>query len=61
MGGIFIDISIIISIVAAISSIFSIILSFYLNKRSLNVPMQRQCLMNFITLLENEIKKSMRK
>ena len=57
MGGMCIDISIIISVVAAISSIFSIILSFYLNKRSLNVPMQRQCLMNFITLLENEIKK----
>lgn len=53
----FIDISIIISIVAAISSIFSIIFSFYLHKKSLNVPVQRKSLRSFINLLEKEIKK----
>lgn len=52
-----IDISIIISIIAVICSISSIIFSFYLNKRSLNVPMQRKSLMSFINLLDDEIKK----
>lgn len=57
VGGIVIDISIIISIIAVICSILSIILSIYLNKRSLNVPAQRESLMSFINLLDNEIKK----
>lgn len=57
MGGISIDISIIISIIAAICSFFSIIFSFYLHKRSLNVPVQRKSILSFINLLENEIKK----
>ncbi|WP_304103902.1 hypothetical protein [Methanobrevibacter ruminantium] len=56
MGGIFIDISIFISIIAAICSFFSIIFSFYLHKRSLNVPVQRKSILSFINLLENEIK-----
>ena len=57
MGGISIDISIIISIIAAICLFFSIIFSFYLHKRSLNVPVQRKSILSFINLLENEIKK----
>ena len=46
-------ISIVISIIALISSI---VLPLYLNKRSLNVPVQRKSLLSFINLLENEIK-----
>ena len=57
MGGICIDISNIISIVISIIALISsIVVPLYLNKRSLNVPVQRKSILSFINLLENEIK-----
>lgn len=49
-----IDISLIISVVALISSI---LVPIYLNKNSLNVPIQRESIKKFLKLIDNEIDK----
>lgn len=50
-------ISIILSFASLVIAIIAIIVSIYLNKRSLNVPKQRESINSFLMKIEGEIEK----